>query len=264
MNVREFMTPDPITLSPDASLADAWQVMQDAVVRHLPIVERRELVGILSDRDLLDVGDGDLETAKVRAVMHPAVTVSTKDSAVSAAVELVLGRIGCLPVVDDEVLVGILSEYDVLRLYERVCREGGRVGETDPALEQLATTEIVSAAPDTTLGEVRTRMEELGVRHMPVLEGDRVVGMLSDRDLRRARGSAAPDDLPVRDHMSTAVLTLPPGEKLSVAAALMAERKIGALVVCRDGDRAVGLVTLTDVLDHTLESLREPDQPPRR
>jgi len=259
MIVREFMTPDPITIGPDASLEDALRAMEEHSVRHLAVTNDHGLVGVLSNRDLLELTPGDLARGRVRSVMHAPLTVAPDDSAVSAACELILGRIGCLPVLEDQALVGILSEFDVLRLYQRVCRDGGRVGAVDPPVERVATMDVVHVAPDTPLSEVRELLADLGVRHVPVLHGDHVVGILSDRDLRRAEGRSADDRTPARDYMSTPVMTAREGDSLSQTALRMAERKVGATVICRDGDRLAGILTLTDVLDFGLETLRDPD-----
>ena len=265
MIVREFMTEDPITIDPDAPLSEAFRAMEEHAVRHLLVTTGRRLVGVLSNRDLFELTPSELEAGKVRAAMHAPVTVAPDDSAVSAACELILGRIGCLPVLEDEALVGVLSEFDVLRLYERVCREGGRVGEVDPPVEHVATADVVHVAPDTPLREVRELLATLGVRHVPVLQGEHVVGILSDRDLRRAQGRSAGEDSEARDFMTTPVLTATPSDRLSQTALRMADHKVGAVVICRNGDRLAGILTLTDVLDFGLETLRDPDlAAPRR
>ena len=260
MNVADFMTPHPFVTTPDASLEQAWSQMERARIRHLPVVSGRALVGVLSDRDLLEATPSELATERAEQRMHSPVSVTPSDSAVGAAVEFILSRIGCLPVVEDGVLVGILSEFDVLRLYERVCREGGRAGELDPIVEQAMQKEVHHVPASTPLSAAREDMQDLGVRHVPVIEDGVVAGMLSDRDLRRANGDGAPPSTPVSHYMTGSVITVQPEERLSVAAARMAEHKVSALIVQSTGDRDIGLLTLTDVLDQALESLREQDR----
>jgi len=55
MIARDLMTPDPLTVTPQASIAEAWDVMRELAVRHVPVVEDGVLVGMLSDRDLAQV-----------------------------------------------------------------------------------------------------------------------------------------------------------------------------------------------------------------
>ena len=53
--VRDWMTPQPITIDPKTTLPDAHRLMKDSHIRRLPVVERGKLVGIVSDKDLLRV-----------------------------------------------------------------------------------------------------------------------------------------------------------------------------------------------------------------
>ena len=52
MVARELMTPDPVTVTPQASIAEVWDLMREADVRHIPVVQADGLVGMVSDRDL--------------------------------------------------------------------------------------------------------------------------------------------------------------------------------------------------------------------
>ena len=96
-------------------------------VRHMPVVHQGRLVGVLSERDLLraslsQIGSFDRETH--RAFLHaiaiaevmskPPITVRPDESVPRAARVMAERKIGCLPVVVDEVLLGLLTETDVL------------------------------------------------------------------------------------------------------------------------------------------------------
>src|SRR5512132_2365256 len=125
-------------------------------------------------------------------------------------------------------------------------------------VQDVMQTKRFSVTPDTTLPEAVRLTGQRGVRHLPVLDGDRLVGMLSDRDLKRAMASPATsleahelryllDGLRVGEIMTRAVITIGPMFPIEDAARLMVMEKIGALPVT-DGDRLIGLVTETDVL----------------
>ena len=124
------MTPNPVTLDSKASIADAWDLMRENVIRHVPVVDGGILVGMLSDRDLghLDVGrilafDG---AAAARAELaRPVIDSMSADvifvhpeTEVSDVIDLLLeARIGAVPVVlpDSREIVGIVSYIDILR-----------------------------------------------------------------------------------------------------------------------------------------------------
>ena len=119
MLVRERMTAPVITITPDHRFHDALHTMQEKNLHHLPVVDAQgALVGVVAERDLLmaavqyttqgDVEVGDLMHAEV-------VTVATSTPIRDAAAEMLARRIGCLPVVDDGRVIGIITETDMLQ-----------------------------------------------------------------------------------------------------------------------------------------------------
>jgi CBS domain-containing protein len=121
------MTPAPETISPDATLEEARARMDRGDFRHLPVVEDREVLGIISDRDLrtaladLDELDPDAESdttteVTVDAIMCANPVVVTLNTPVAEAARLLIDlQIGALPVVEKGEIVGIFSEVDGLQ-----------------------------------------------------------------------------------------------------------------------------------------------------
>jgi acetoin utilization protein AcuB len=127
LRVRTWMTQDLVTLSPEASVAEALTLCRERRIRHIPIVEEGRLVGIVSDRDLRDaspaLGDADrastLQEIRLGDVMTREVsTADPQDPIENAAQEMYELKIGSLPVVaeeDEEKLLGIVTSSDVMR-----------------------------------------------------------------------------------------------------------------------------------------------------
>jgi CBS domain-containing protein len=115
-------------------------------------------------------------------------------------------------------------------------------------LREIMTTPVVSVSPDEPARSAWARMELKGIRHMVVTEGRLLLGVLSDRDLGGIKGGALRKGRTVRDLMTLQVTTATPGTTLRQAANLMRGQLIGCLPVV-DGDRLVGIVTATDVLN---------------
>lgn len=92
-------------------------------------------------------------------------------------------------------------------------------------------------------------MWQLGVRHLPVLDGGKLVGVLSERDVAFATSIASidPDEVPVGDAMSSEPLVVGPEMPLGVVARTMAQKKVGCVIVV-DGRDVVGIITTTDAL----------------
>ena len=129
MSAHDLMTPNPVFVTPDATVAEAWDLMRDRGIRHLPVVADGTLVGMLSDRDLAHFDMGPLlamESAEeLRRALSTSVATLMSSDVVSIDPEADLGgildllvehRVGALPVVRPETgqLVGIVSYIDVL------------------------------------------------------------------------------------------------------------------------------------------------------
>ena len=138
MLVKHQMTHAPVSVAPGDSLAHALRLTREHRIRHLPVVQGEELVGILSDRDIrlampspLTVADPEraafLEGTPVARVMtREVITAGPFDTLEDAADQLCRHRIGALPVVDAHGrLVGMLSETDVLHAFAAVLAAGG-------------------------------------------------------------------------------------------------------------------------------------------
>jgi len=116
LSVRDVMSTDLVTVRPAESVRRAYEIMRDRRIRHLPVIENDRLVGILSDRDLRPILlSPGLTGASVAELMSEGPTTITPDTSVEdAASLLVVRKIGCLPVVEGERLVGIVTETDLL------------------------------------------------------------------------------------------------------------------------------------------------------
>jgi CBS domain-containing protein len=120
MKVREVMTTDDVaTVGETDSLAAAARRMTAAGGRHLPVVKDREVVGVLSERDLLAwVAAGhwlDGPTDLVGAAMaKPPVLATADDDIGEAAARMLSHRVGCLPVVVGRKLIGLVTRGDLL------------------------------------------------------------------------------------------------------------------------------------------------------
>ncbi len=140
MLVGKIMTPNPITVSPDTSHREAFELLRTHKIRRLPVLDRGKLVGIVSEEDLLSTQPSPattlsihemyslLERLRVRQFMgHPVYTV-TEDAPVEAAASVMIEhKIGCLPVMRGEELVGIITETDIFKALVEVLG-GGKEG----------------------------------------------------------------------------------------------------------------------------------------
>ncbi len=122
-------------------------------------------------------------------------------------------------------------------------------------VENSMTREVVTASPRAAAGEAIALCRENRIRHLPVLEYGRLVGIVSDRDLRSAipaigdpARAAALEEVRVSDVMTRDIVTARPDDPVEAAANAMRERKIGCLPVVEGGE-LVGIITSSDVME---------------
>ena len=253
MIVADFMTPDPVTVGPSDSLETALSAMDEYGIRHLPVVDEGHLEGVLNHRDLVGMAgwgllgpdeEDDTRPRWVEQVMKTdVVTVSPDDQVVAAAVEVTSRGVGCLPVIEDGKLLGIVSEMDLVRLVSRSEAPDGTV-------LTIGAPRAIAVAPGATLAQLDELMTAKNVRHLPVERNAELIGLVADRDLRRALGAGLGPDAAADAFMTTGVVTIPADTTIKDAAATMFDRRVGALVIrCDEG---FGIITTTDLVDHAL------------
>ena len=133
MLVRDRMTPNPVVVTPDTTFPTAFRTMRDNGIRHLPVMDGDKLTGVVARTDLLHASPSVATTLSVfeinyllanlhvREVMSsPPVTVSEDAPLEEAARVMVDRKIGCLPVMRDGRLVGLLTETDIFRVFVEI------------------------------------------------------------------------------------------------------------------------------------------------
>ncbi|HVQ77074.1 MAG TPA: CBS domain-containing protein [Candidatus Binatia bacterium] len=138
MTARDVMTPNPVTVTPQASLAEVWDLMRELKIRHVPVARAGVLAGMVSDRDFsgLDVARVlTVEGAEAlrKELARPVINVMSADvicvepeTGLGDVIDLLLEhKVGALPVVlpDTRELVGIVSSVDVLRALRDLVEE---------------------------------------------------------------------------------------------------------------------------------------------
>ncbi len=128
MFVKTYMTTNPVFVSPDDNFHQAMHILRKQGVRHLPVVNKNQLVGVVVEKDLLSNQPSPatslslyeiyslLETLQVSQIMSsPAIAVNSDCPLEEAARIMVENQISCLPVMEGEALVGIITETDVFK-----------------------------------------------------------------------------------------------------------------------------------------------------
>lgn len=141
MLVGERMSRPVISIHPDMPIQDALNLMHKEHLRRLPVVDKRgKLVGIVSERDLLHASPSDatslsvwelnylISKITVDRIMTKDVITITEDTPLEEAARLMAdGKVGCMPVMHDDEMVGIITETDLFKVFLELlgARESG-------------------------------------------------------------------------------------------------------------------------------------------
>ena len=274
MLVSRFMTRRPVTVAPDASIDEAIALMERHGFRHLPVARGHDVQGMVSDRDVR-LGTGGQALAglgipeeagvprRVEQIMRsPVVCVEEHERGPTAARRMIEQHIGALPVLERGRLVGLVTETDLVSAFRDLCRDPAHADELDRPVEEIMHSLVVTMEPEESLDEAIKRCQDWRIRHVPVMQDEELIGMVSDRDIRLALGRALvadalavkkggqPAPLPrVSQVMTRDVVSIDPKETLSRAVTRMLEHRVSALPVQLDG-MLMGIVTRTDILEH--------------
>ena len=269
MQMSDLMTRSVITAPPGMSLALAQRLMSDHRIRHLPVVQEGQLVGLVSDRDLRQALPSPTTTltqaeftykmgtlAIATCMTREVVTVPPEAAMVQGMRQLLAGPYGCVPVLAGGQLVGIVTAIDLLRGF---LMDLGCVAARRPVRAHMQYAPL-AGRPEDLVSQAHHRMQSADVRHLPIVAADgTLLGLLSDRDLRQAGASTLPPlsryeaplllmTMLVKDIMRTDVTTVGGETTLADAGQLLLEHKIGCLPVLHHDRTLVGIVTMTDLL----------------
>ncbi len=126
------------------------------------------------------------------------------------------------------------------------------------AVEEFTTPNPVTAREDSGIAELTELMREHGIRHLPIVRGDMVVGVVSERDLKVLAALEPERQSLIRaaDLMSPDPVSVRLSDRLDDVALRMSERKIGSVIVLDKAGKFYGIFTATDALNALIEVIR--------
>jgi CBS domain-containing protein len=272
VNILSLASRSVITVAPTHSIDKAISLMEEHEIHHVVVAEEERPVGIISDRDIListgwmlgverRAQNGDstglvVGPTRVEQIMsRPVLGLSESDSPRDAALLMDQRKISAAPVLREGRLLGIVTETDLVRWLDKSAAEGLLDGE----VRDLMHAYVLTVRPGDPLSNVIHLFRRYHVRHVPVAVQKTLLGIISDRDVRRALGWSSIRDMQAevesrltgaepataRAIMHRSVETIPSFAPLREALRRMLELRIHSLPVV-DADELVGILTRTD------------------
>ena len=266
MQIKNLMSTTLITIDKDQNLSDALKLLRKNKISRLPVLNNKELVGIVSERDIAKkLGSSKYESMPasrlhVSSVMVKNVISVPQTMLLDEVAKIMLDNgIGSVPVMDDDKMVGIVSKADFVTLAVE--------GEYEKILvKDLMTKNVASVNPSERLVHARRVILDTKVGRLPVIEEDKLVGMITSKDLMRAfidfrkhvpekYQKSQIKDVLVEDIMSRNPTYATRDMPISEVAEVMISTGFNGLPVI-DSSKVVGIITQTDILKliHKLES----------
>jgi len=259
MQIKNLMSEDLITVDKDQNLSDALKLLRKHNVSRLPVTNHKELVGIISERDITNkLGSSKYESMPasrlhISSVMVKDVITVPETMQLDEVARLMLENgIGSVPVMDeDDKMVGIVSKADFVTLAVGIAFDKITVKE-------IMTKELVVVSPTDRLVHARRQMMEAHVGRVPVVDEEDLKGMVTSKDLMRAFidfRKKVPEkyqksqikEVLVEDIMSSNPTVTTKDATISEVAKVMMDTGYNGLPVVED-DNVVGIITQTDIL----------------
>ena len=258
MQIKNLMSEDLITVDKDQNLSDALKLLRKHNVSRLPVTNNKELVGIISERDIANkLGSSKYESMPasrlhISSVMVKDVFTVPKEMQLEDVAKLMLDNgIGSVPVMDDEKMVGIVSKADFVTLATGIAFDKITVKE-------IMSKELMTVSSTERIVHARRQMIESNVGRLPVVDDEELVGMITSKDLMRAFidfRKKVPEkyqksqikELLVEDIMSTNPTSVTKDMSITEISQIIMETGFNGLPVVEDG-KVVGIITQTDIL----------------
>ncbi len=252
------------TMNPDDPIYQAIHMLADNNIRRVPIInDQGALRGIFTVRDIIRLlardekydllyrevnGSLDKVLAQyVSCIANPnPITLSQNNSVWDAIRTMNENEIGGIPIISGENLIGIITERDIMFLYPLLERITGKKGVL-PLRKDVVVINI-----DSTIGDAIKILAKGSFRRLPVMDGDKLVGIVTTTDIMQANLSFGQPfnqilEMTVEEIMIPSPIFIGVNDSLETAVTLMCQRNIGSLLVMEEKELC-GIITERDIL----------------
>jgi CBS domain-containing protein len=243
--VKEIMTPQVFTITPEDTMDKAAQLMGEKHIGSLIVEKYATPVGIVTERDLLSkifAQNKNPKDESVEKVMsYPLVAIGLT-SKIKEAAQMMVKKKSRLAVLDYGKLMGIITATDLIRSLPEVA-------ETQVVVDDYMTKEVVTTEASTPISDVAKTMGEQRIGSVLVTRKGKTDGIFTERDLLNTFISKQGKlDETVGTHATTPIITVPSGTSIHKTAAYMSKRHIKRLPVEKKG-KLIGIITARDLVE---------------
>jgi len=187
--VKTIMTRDAVSVLSTAGLEEAIRLMIERNVGGLPVVdEEGKIWAIITERDVINLFRGKISGVKIAEVMSKKLITANSATTIFEAVKTMTTQgFRRLPIISDKKLVGIVTVMDILRFFGskqvfQHLRSGTITQVLQTQIMEIATKNVVTVEPEMDVGFAAKLMQENDIGALPIVEDNRLVGIITERD----------------------------------------------------------------------------------
>jgi PAS domain S-box-containing protein len=182
IRISEIMSSPIIGIAPELSVLEVSRIMKERNIRRLPVIENNQLVGIITQTDLVRVLTFYGMWKEIGEIMSRNVAVIQKDGTIAKAAQIMNTRnVSCVVVLSGSDVVGILTERDMLKRIVAIKKD-----PTQTKVEDVMSSPAISVPADHSAFSSSRIMEQKHIRHLVVIENERLCGIVTQTDIFRA------------------------------------------------------------------------------
>jgi CBS domain-containing protein len=154
------------SISPNLSVFDAIRIMEDKHIKRLPILEKKRLVGIVTQTDMVRVVTFYGRWKDVEEIMSRDVAgIQSKATTVEAAEVMTRRKISCIVVLEGDEVVGVVTERDLLERVVALQKDPGQI-----KMEEVMSSPVATVSPDYSVFSSSRIMEKMGIRRLVITD----------------------------------------------------------------------------------------------
>jgi len=254
LEVKDVMNKNVITISPDETIISAAKLISENNVSCIVVSDNSSVVGILTEKDFLARISGDSDGTTVAETMScPVYSISPDLSIFDASRIMETKHIKQLPILDGKQLVGIVTQTDLTRALTSY-------GMWKDVVE-IMSVDVVAIQTKATIAEAAEIMNTSNISCIAVLDGRKVLGIITERDILRKviAYQKDPNLIKAEEVMSSPAITIPTSYSVFSACKTMDKMHVRRLLVMED-EEFCGIVTQTDIFRATKKKLQEEEE----
>ncbi len=263
------ITREVVDVPPTMTIKGLAETVSEYEERRVPVTDpgTREIIGLVKSRDMINFlgggemfnivtqdHDGNLLSAihePIRKIMHhDIISANYRDHIMDAFKKTMDNDVGGLPVLKNKIPQGVVEEKEFVEFFASQ--------DVGAKVKEAMTTDLITATPRMTLGDIGKEMIRNDVRRLPVIDHDEMVGIITTIDIldffgnngifEKAKSTMAEDILNIRanEFMTEGLITVEQEADVGKAAEIMKEKQIGSLMVINE--EVEGIITRRDIL----------------